>query len=374
MRSLQPFILATLIAFSANGIVATAQENSKAFQRIIDTSFAAHPATNGIIVSVATGNEKIWTYAVGKSQRNGAILNAEQPLLIASNTKTYVAAAILRLQEQKKLNITDPIANYLTTETRNCLVNDGYDIQKIKISHLLSHTSGIADYVDDGYFDFVNKNKKHRWTRKEQIVRATTVAKPLAAPQDTFQYADINYLLLTEMIEHITKKPFYTAIRELDKFETLGLNKTWFQTLEKTPQKTFALAHQYWNKYDWDTYDLDPSWDLYGGGGIAATNADLTRFFKYLFEGKIVADTAILSKMYTDVPCKTKTKYCMGMYKFTIAGMTAYYHGGFWGTDAIYFPELKTAISITILEKSERDLSSEICKAIAEILKAKNTK
>jgi D-alanyl-D-alanine carboxypeptidase len=352
-----------------------AQKRVGQFKHAIDTAFAAHPAAVGIMACVITEDGKAWTYAAGVSDRvTKARLQADQPVLIASNTKTYVAAAILKLEERGKLDISDPIGKYLPGRTLQKLGASSYDTRKISILQLLSHTSGIDDYVDDAYFDTVNAHPQHRWTRAEQIERAAAIGRPLAQPGDTFKYADVNYLLLTEIIEGVTGQPFYESIRSLVGYDALKLNATWFLSLEPAPRHIPALAHQYWNKYPWDSYGLDPSWDLFGGGGIAATPSDLALFFKDIFEGKIVKDTSVLAKMYTNVPCKNPANYCLGIRKLKIAGLTAYYHGGFWGTDAIYFPDLKTAICIVVLEKSERDISAEICKAMVAIIQHTDVK
>jgi D-alanyl-D-alanine carboxypeptidase len=349
-----------------------AQKTNAVFQYIVDTTLAAHPGATGIVVSIIPDKGQTWTYATGISDKHTkATLQADQPVLMASNTKTYISVAILRLCEEKKLKIEDSIGKYLTKNTLDKLVNDGYKTNEISIVHLLSHTSGIDDYVNDDYFSFVNTHRRYNWTRDEQIDRAVQVGKPLAQPGDTFKYADINYLLLTEIIETVTHQPFYKAVRELLKYKDLKLNATWFTKLEPKPGTTSLPAHQYWSKYPWDSYDLDPSWDLYGGGGIISTATDMALFYKYLFEGKIIKDKYLLSRLYAPVPCKTQTNYCLGLRNITMAGLTGYYHGGFWGTDAIYFPELKTAISIVILERSERELSAGICKGIAEAMKNK---
>ena len=347
-----------------------AQKTNAVFQNIVDTTLAAHPGATGIIVSIIPDKGETWTYATGVSDKHTqAKLQADQPVLIASNTKTYISAAILKLYEQKKLNIEDSIGKYLTKKTRDKLVKDGYKTSNISIINLLSHTSGIDDYVNDDYFTFVNTHRQYNWTRDEQIDRAVQVGKPLAQPGDTFKYADVNYLLLTEIIEKVTHQPFYKALRELLQYKALQLKTTWFTKLEPKPKGTGVLAHQYWSKYPWDAYDLDPSWDLYGGGGIVATATDMALFYKYLFEGKIIKDKNVLARFHTAVPCKTQTNYCLGIRNITMAGLTGYYHGGFWGTDVIYFPELKTAISIVILERSERELSATMCKAIAAAIK-----
>src|SRR5690606_23481644 len=98
-----------------------------------------------------------------------------------------------------------PIGNLLTERTREMMSNTGYDLEKIKISHLLSHTSGINDYLESPIF----KNKletepKYRWTRYGQIEIAILNMDKVGEPGYQYQYSDTNYLLLTEIIEQIT--------------------------------------------------------------------------------------------------------------------------------------------------------------------------
>jgi len=347
-----------------------AKDHSRQYRHIVDTTLAAHPGAVGIMACVIFKDGGTWSYAAGVADKTTKTpLKADQPVTTASNTKTYIAAAIFRLQEQGKLNVTDAIGKHLAAPTRNKLAVAGYDVTAIKLRHLLSHTSGIDDYVTEDYFNFIDKNRQHRWTRDEQIDLAMKAGKRLGAPGDTFRYADVNYLLLAEIIENTTHKPFYTAVRELLRYKEAGLNHTWFAELEPTPRNTPPLIHQYWNKYPWDTYDLHPSWDLFGGGGILATPQDMTRFYKHLFEGHIIHNEQLLADMCTMPPCKTHTNYALGVRILKISGLTAYYHGGFWGTDVIYFPELKTAMTIVILEHSERDISADICQAIVQEIK-----
>lgn len=311
-----------------------------------------------------------WSYATGVSDKHSEKkITADQPALIASNTKTFVAVAILKLVEFNWIKLEQPIEHLIYPNTKEQLQANGYHPNEITVIQLLSHTSGIDDYVNDAYFDFVNTHRNYRWTRDKQITLGMKVGKPLAMPGDTFRYADINFLLLTEIIERFKGKPFDQSISTLIDFKSLGMNSTWFYGLQKVPKKSTPLVHQYWNKYSWDSYDLNPSWDLFGGGGMASTTKDLAIFFRQLFTGHIIRNPLLLSQVYADVHCKTKTNYCLGIRKISMLGSEAYYHGGFWGTDAIYFPELRAAISIFILEKSERDLSADLCKEVLRVLR-----
>ena len=91
-------------------------------------------------------------------------------------------------------------------------------------------------------------------------------------------------------------------------------------------------------------------------------------FYQQLFTGKIVKDSVVLAEMYRDVPCKMKINYCLGVRKVSMAGATGYYHGGFFGTDVIYFPSLNASVAIVVLQKEERDISAEISKEVVRQL------
>lgn len=321
------------------------------FKQKVDSIYHKNKDAVGIIVHVEAPKHNIsWSYAKGVADTStNQALEDQQPVLIASNTKPYVAAAILRLVEKGELSIDQPIANLLSKKTRHLFESNGYNLAVITIKNLLSHTSGIQDYVDEAYFEFVNQHPKYKWKKDEQIKRSIDIGNPQPVGEK-FSYADINYLLLTEIIEQKTQQPFYAAIRNLLRYKELNLTKTWFINVEQYPENTLPLAHQYASKYNWDSYAIDPSWDLYGGGGIAATAKEAALFFQYVFDGKIIQDKQLLEAMHTYVLPPDKSKYCLGIYHFDM-GFNAYYHGGWWGTDVIYSPESDATITVFTLQK-----------------------
>lgn len=346
------------------------------YQTIIDSIYQSHPKAIGIMVHIESPKKGIsWSGSVGYSDAENEIkLTPDQPALIASSIKTYISATILRLQEQNKLSIEDAIKNHLTNRTIKLFESDGYDLDRIKIKHLLSHTSGIEDYANDEYLDWVDKNQKHRWTRDEQLDLTKEVGNRLGKPEDVFNYADANYLLSTEIIESVTKKPFYKSIRELLKYEELGFMNTWFPTLEPQNEQTKPLVHQYWGEKNWDSYNHDISWDLYGGGGIATTTKELAQFSYNLFNGKIIKDKNTLNQIFTKIETKDgkDNKYGLGLSIGNVKGYTSYGHGGFWGTVVLYFPKMDTSIAVFILERDERILRKNVLEALVLELTKEN--
>ena len=344
-----------LFCLISNSVVG--QNIEEQFQRVLDSVYKATPETIGIMIHIESPDNNVsWSSAVGVSNKEtNALLHRKQSVLIASNTKTFVATAILKLVENKQLQLNQPIKNLLTNEIAEGFSKSGYNLSSITIKHLLSHVSGINDYVTDDYFEFVKQHPKYQWTRTEQIKKSILLGEPYAKAGTKFKYGDINYLLLTEIIEKITNQPFYIAIRELINYDRIRLDNTWFVNLEKQSETSNSLAHQYSNKHEWDSYNLNPSWDLYGGGGLVSTTKNMALFFQALFEGRIIKDKQLIKEMHTYVLPKEQSNYCLGLRNISFGNYEAYYHGGFWGTDVMYLPEMNTSIAVVTLEKDKRN-------------------
>ncbi len=362
--------LAALVLISCS--ISCTQENPilEKFEEVLQLSFQEHPGAYGIMLHVESPGENIsWTSCRGfdgKSEKRK--LACDQPVLIASNTKTYVAASILKLVEMGMFSLDDPIKDLLLSKTSKDLIEVGYQLDSITIRHLLSHTSGIHDYVTDSYFEFVHNNRLNEWSKAEQINKTLELGSPQIRPGVAHSYGDINFVLLCEIIEKQMEIPFYNAIRKLIGFENLGLTSTWFEGLEKQPEQSTFLAHQYWDKRNWDSKEMNPSWDLYGGGGLASNTKDLALFFQYLFEGKIIDDRSVLKEMYSFVLPKEESVYCLGLQRISFNGRDVYYHGGFWGTDVMYIPQYNMTISAFTLNKDKRALNAEISENILKII------
>lgn len=272
---------------------------------------------------------------------------------MASNTKTYVAAGVLRLYEDAKLRIDAPIASLLSKESIETLRRGGYDPDVITVRHLLTHTSGIFDYaMSTPYQEAVFGSPTRRWTREEQLRFAVDKGQPYGAPGTVFKYSDTGYILLGEIIERVSGKPLAEALRTLLNYKGNGWNETWLETLEPEPAGVRPRAHQYFGTVD--TYAWDPSFDLYGGGGLTATMRDMAGFTRGLFEGKVYRKKETLELMLSEPPVPTERSYRYGIYSRLIGGERAIGHTGFWNTFSFHFPELNATIagSLTQQEKA----------------------
>lgn len=341
------------------------------FQQIIDSIYHKYPSTKGISMHIEAPELDIsWTGAVGIADTNRK-LKANDPALIASNTKTYITAAILRLVELGKIDLETPIASLISKNSNQALIAGGYNTDSILVKHLNSHTSGINDYTNTKtYLTRTIEQPNYKWTRQEQIELTTNELKPIGKPGDVFSYSDANNLLQGEIIERFTGKPFYEGIRQLLKFEQLGIKHTWFNTLESYPKDLSQLVHQYASNYKVDSYTLHPSFDLFGGGGLAATPKDVAQFTQYLFNGQCFDTPSAASMLYTEVPTKdgVSSEYYMGIIKTNYGRFEGYGHGGFWGTTAQHFPSLNASVAVFLMERDQWEKYKIILELVAEEL------
>ena len=312
-----------------------------------------------------------WQGAAGLADpAAGEVMTAEHPVWIASNTKTFVAATVLRLWERARLGLDDPIAAHLPAEYVEMLVGDGYDPDAITVRHLLTHTAGIYDHTESpSYGERIEVEPWHRWTPAEQVAAAMAWGDPYGGPGEVFRYSDTGYVLLGQVLERTAGKPLPATVRELVGFDRLGLRSTWWDTLEPRPPGVPKRAHQYDGGFD--SYAVDASIDLYGGGGLAMPMGDLARFMRALFTGLVYADPATLDVMLAPVTgaapgpgeaslLTVPGVYRMGIFVVDVDGLAVYRHAGYWGTIACYAPELDVAVAATVNQNDAREALMEL--------------
>ena len=342
--------------------VAHTQDVAAEFQRILESYVQSDEKIHGALMHIESPSLGIsWTGATGIDDLSTqSSLSADQPFRMASVTKTYVAAAILRLIEQEKLQLNDSISNYISAEHKAILEEDGYDVDSITISHLLTHTSGLFDYAvaTDAYAQAVTENPSKRWTRTDQLNIAVEYGDSKGPSGYQYHYSDTGYILLGEALEHVTGQSLAAALRSLLKYDELGLTQTWLESLEPAPEGAKPRVHQYFQGID--IHSWDPSMDLYGGGGLVASTSDIAGFFYKLFNDEVFDSPATLELMTSrgDLPMydpannpseeTLKARYRHGLSIKQLFGMQVYAHTGFWGVIGAYIPEIDTAVSICV--------------------------
>ena len=322
--------------------------------------------THGLQLSLtSTYLDFFWRGAAGLCARRGGCditsINVNQPIRIASNTKTFVAAAILRSWEQQLIGLDDTIEKYLSTKHIDMIYEAGYLLNKITVRHLLSHTSGLFDYGDSPQFmRIIRDTPDHRWSRTDQLYMGLSSGNAYGLPGNVFRYSDTGYILLGEILENVSGKSLPLALRSLLDYGRIGLKSTWMESLEPAPEKAQTFVHQY--EGELDIRNLHPSCDLYGGGGLVSTVDDMACFMRALFSGRVYHEPFTLFTMLSsvDAPLGGSTygvwHQVPNTYRLGIDGGSdgrVFYHRGHFGTIAGYVPELDLAFGLSLNNAQE---------------------
>lgn len=305
-RKMKPrTILSTiLVVIVAVGIVLTVWQLTRPtfsnadqeLEYIVTDTVKSNKQIKNCLVYVTRGDGSFtWAGAAGIAKQDGQVpMTKDTPIYLASITKLYTAAAIMRLYEQGALALDDPMAKYLPDDLiRGIHVYQGHDYSReITIAQLLAHTSGIADYYSekskDGktLFETFVADQNRTWTVDETIARARNDMVPNFKPGTAASYSDTNYQLLGKIIESVTGKPLQVVYDEFF-FRPLGLKHTWLVG-RSNPQVTpsAAIADVFSNEMNITRIRSNGAY--WADGGIVSTVEDAVIFLQALNEGKII--------------------------------------------------------------------------------------
>ncbi|MEH6580817.1 MAG: serine hydrolase domain-containing protein [Halioglobus sp.] len=292
-------------------------------------------------------------------------LGPDTPLRIASVTKTYVAATLLHLAEAQSLSLNSPVEPYLDEAFTVPLRKAGYDLRAIQLHHLLSHTAGLPDHTEHWWynlrsflFPFIE------WQPIDTIELAADLGPPLAPPGQLYSYSDTGYVLLGQVIEELSGQALPAAVRTALNYDRLGLTHTWWERWENPPIGTEPRAIQYWHGFNMNR--LDASVDLYGGGGLIASVADMGLFYEALFERRVLSDAGLQQMLApADLPEGSSYRYGIAEWPAEEGLPHRFGHTGFWGTAVIYYPELGVAIAGATTEREEFSQLTNLIKETA---------
>jgi D-alanyl-D-alanine carboxypeptidase len=306
-----------------------------------------------------------------------------------SITKTFIAAAVLRLVEERRLRLDNTIRRWLPGVPSS---------DKITIRDLLAHTSGLA--WDSGSWD--------SWFR--DVVGHPDVAVPtndplrhkpyVVAPAGTgFRYGNGNYELLAQIIERVTGQQLSTVIRSRF-IGPLKLDRTFVQPDEEPPP---PIAHGYalhvGNHFAEDFVDTKgpvsqsdyadvagakdyvPSLRITSliraSGAMASTATDLARWAGASWGGTVLDRSSTSAMLAVSAPSTQKHSppgfdgYGLGVVRTTVGGQTLWDHaGGITGFQSLvgYVPEQQVSFAIMVNTSRDALIVGELAQAILRSL------
>ncbi|SEN54541.1 serine hydrolase domain-containing protein [Nonomuraea pusilla] len=306
---------------------------------------AAKPPVPGVVLDVH-GPGVDFTGAAGNFRAGGRKLRPTDAFRAASVTKTFTAAAVLKLAEQGKVGLEDRIGEYLDPGLvkRLSVIGGRSYGETITVRQLLDHTAGLYDYAADaGWMAAVQARPHRTWTSGELLDWALTHGKPYFKPGEGYHYSDTGYVLAARIIEKATGRPLHQAYRSL-LLDPLKLHDTYLE--RRGHQGDAPLSHPYLGETD--ARHWNPTFDTHGGGGLVTTAADLTAFTRALFEGRVFAKAATLRTMLTPTRQSGDEAYGLGIQRVGSGDDSLWLHPGFWGAIMAYAPARRISVVATV--------------------------
>jgi D-alanyl-D-alanine carboxypeptidase len=296
-----------------------------------------------------------WKGAAGMADGKEEAMSADHKIKIASIGKTFTATVVLQLIEEGYLHFDDTIDKFLDNpivKLDSLHIHEGVAYgRQITVKQLLSHRSGIADYMEDpSFIPDVIEHPKMAWSPSKilgKYYEYHTNEKAAFPPGEDFNYSDVNYVLLAMIIEQVTGDTYHVQL-ESRIFARLGMENSYLEHYEE-PRGEKPLSHAYLSTIDL-VADVNTSFD-WGGGGIVSTCEELNTFFRALFDGKIFKEELTLKQMLATADegkGGTDYDYGLGIMKRSLHGLTFYGHGGAYDCDVFYCPEKNISVCMSL--------------------------
>ncbi|MFK3733502.1 serine hydrolase domain-containing protein [Streptomyces sp. NPDC088090] len=282
------------------------------------------------------GTEGTWAGSAGvRDLESGAPADPAARFRAGSVTKVFTAATVLRLAAEGRIDLDRTARSYLPD-----LIPGRY--ATVTVRQLLNHTHGIPAADLPG--ETVEEWYAHRFDvhDPEDLVRSAT-AKPREFRPGTRQhYLNIGYTIAGLLVERVTGDSFEHAV-ERRILRPLGLRDTYLPGREAEIRGAYNHGYQLMRLEDGTTGLRDASvWratDGWAAGDLVSTTADLERFTRALFAGRVVRGP-LLEEMFTlpevaDFSTGAPAAYSAGLSMKRLGGREVWGKtGGRWGYNA----------------------------------------
>ncbi|MFE3884514.1 serine hydrolase domain-containing protein [Streptomyces lydicus] len=282
-----------------------------------------------------------WTAARGVADRaTGRPMNAGDRLRIGSVTKTFTATVVVQLAAEGRIALDAPVGRYLPGLIRG----NGYDGHTITVRQLLQHTSGLPDYTESLGKGPVNKWRFRHFGPRELIAAALKMPHP----DKRWHYATTNAVIAGLVVEKVTGRGVEAEVTRRI-LEPLGLRDTYwpgdstrirgphshsyFPAPERQGSERKGREHQGQERPSGPPLADGTAWNMtFGGAGgaLISTPADVNRFYRGLFGGKLVP-ARWLAEMKHTVPADPRRLWPGARYGLGLIASPLRCGGMWWG-------------------------------------------
>ena len=291
---------------------------------------------------LAKDGQVVFEAARGVADRNhGVPMRLDSKLNLGSMDKMFTAVVIGQLVDEGRLSFQDPVSKLLGGKGWTTA-----DLSKVRVEHLLSHTSGLGSYFNDDY---------QRMAR--QLLRRVDDYKPLVAgetlafePGSKWQYSNTGFLLAGAVIEAVTGQDYFDVVRERVYARAGMPNSDSYDIDLVVPNLALGYSRERvasGTRWRANTFEHV----IRGGpaGGGYSTARDLLAFAEAMRKGKLVS-AATAERLWSAKPELQSPEYGYG---FGIGrdalGRRAGHSGGFSGIASVLDVYLDSGWTLVVL-------------------------
>ena len=289
---------------------------------------------NGAILVAKNGRIVFERYRGMSEINTGVPIDSTISFHLASVSKTFTAMAILKLWENNLLQIDSPAVNYIPK----------LPYSKITIKNLLSHRSGLTNYVH--FVESLKWNSNTNLTNKDllELIISNKEKIKVGKNDSYFEYSNTNYALLALIIEEVSKDT-YASFLQKTFFDPIGMKNTFVFSMEM--KENVLASFKFNNRKEQFTF-LDA---VYGDKNVYSTVRDMLKWDLAINDGtmfkKETLEAAFQGYSYEKKGLKN---YGLGWRLYELpSGKKIIYHNGWWhGNNTVFskFPADSTTIIV----------------------------
>jgi CubicO group peptidase (beta-lactamase class C family) len=227
---------------------------------------------------------------------------------IASGTKGFTALTVVSLIQDGLLDLETTARSVLGTDLP--LIDDA-----VTVEHLLSHRSGIGDYLDEDAIeditDYLMPVSVHELADTEQYLVVLDGHRTVFPPGERFAYNNGGFVVLALIAERVSGVPYHELVRQRVSAPA-DMADTDFLRSDELPGRA-AIGYLTVDSPRTNVFHVPVRGT--GDGGIYTTAADISVFWNALFDGRIVSNgwVAEMTRPRSEVP-KESMRYGLGFW------------------------------------------------------------
>ncbi len=285
---------------------------------------ASRDAFSGTVL-LAKAGKPLYSAAFGEANKDfGARNNVDTKFNLGSMNKMFTAVSVLQLVDKGKLSLDDTLGKFLPAGTMRPEV-----LSKVRIKHLLSHTSGLGSYFTDEW-DGMSRARFRTVDDWMPLIKPESLA---FEPGTKWSYSNTGMLVLGKVIEVVSGQDYFEYVRE-HVYKPAGMTSSDAYELDHV-NRNLAVGYEPEHTPSGMEYRNNIFQHVIRGGpagGGYSTVGDLTRFAEALKGGRLVSSASV-RLLTTPKPELNSPGYGFG-FILDEGGKIVGHNGGFTGINS----------------------------------------